>query len=105
MASFPLYSRQPEVPEEKASSPRCAVGVASLLDHKPSPREVTCILCQENSKDFAEEFGSQGRMFVQTVSVQKSTVLRRHKPSSDSKGTYNTTLWMLVLTQLLPFVV
>ena len=53
--------------------PRWAVGVVSLLDHIPPPRSLTCILCQEESKDTS----SQEKPFVQAVHIQRSAVLRR----------------------------
>ena len=63
--------------------PVCAVGVSPLLlGHTPKPVEVTCILCQEETKDFA----SQERTFVQAAHVQRSAVLRRCQPSDSSKG-------------------
>ncbi len=49
----------------------CAVGLASLLYHAPSPVPATCILCQEETKDFA----NQTKPFVQAVHVQRSAVL------------------------------
>ena len=49
----------------------CAVGVASLVNHTPSPLSVTCIVCQEETKDFA----NQERTFVQAVCVQRSSML------------------------------
>lgn len=58
----------------------CAVGVASLVNHTPSPLSVTCIVCQEETKDFA----NQDKTFVQAVCVQRSSVLckkdRANKP-------------------------
>ena len=65
-----------------APPPRCAVGVVSLLDHAPSPRSLTCILCQEESKDT----NSQEKPFVQAVFVQRSAVLRRG--SYDEEGEF-----------------
>lgn len=62
--------------------PCCAVGVSPLLSHTPSPVEVTCILCQEETKDFA----SQERTFVQAVHVQRSSVLRRCQAPDSSRG-------------------
>lgn len=49
----------------------CAVGVASLVNHTPSPLHVSCILCQEGTPDFA----NQHKTFVQAVCVQRSAVM------------------------------
>ena len=51
----------------------CAVGVASLVNHTPSPLHVTCILCQEETPDFAD----QPKVFVQAACVQRTAVLCR----------------------------
>lgn len=67
------YSSESDEVVNKTPPPRCAVGVASLLDHTPPPRSVTCILCQEESKDT----NSRGKPFVQAAFVQRSAVLRR----------------------------
>lgn len=51
----------------------CAVGVSSLLYHIPYPVNTTCILCQEETKDYA----NQSKPYVQAVHVQRSSVLFR----------------------------
>ena len=50
-----------------------AVGMKVLMDRSLEPKEVTCILCQADSK----EYSSQDKVFVQAVCVQRSCVLRR----------------------------
>ena len=45
--------------------------MVSLLFHVPTPIPATCILCQEETKDFA----SQEKPYVQAVHVQRSAVL------------------------------
>ncbi len=47
------------------------MGVESLVNHTPSPLSVTCIVCQEETKDFA----NQKKTFVQAVCVQRSSML------------------------------
>lgn len=51
----------------------CAVGAAALLHHIPYRIHTTCILCQEETKDFA----SQRKPYVQAVQIQRSPVLSR----------------------------
>ena len=68
-----LNCREADQDIQKDPPPRCAVGVVSLLDHAPPPRMLTCILCQEESKDTS----SQEKPFVQAVFIQRSAVLRR----------------------------
>ena len=58
------------------------VGVASRIDHTPSPQEATCILCTEESTDIA----SQEKTFLQAVYVQRSAVLRRGEAIKEKKG-------------------
>lgn len=50
-----------------------AVGLTVFMDRPLEPTDVTCILCQADSKDSA----SQEKVFVQAVCVQRSCVLRR----------------------------
>ena len=50
-----------------------AVGMSVLMDRSLEPKEVTCILCQADSK----ESTSHEKVFVQAVCVQRSCVLRR----------------------------
>ena len=50
-----------------------AVGLTVLMDRPSEPKEVTCILCQADTKDFT----SEEKVFVQAVCVQRSCVLRR----------------------------
>ena len=48
------------------------------MDRSPEAQEVTCILCQADSKDAA----SQDKPFVQAVCVQRSCVLRQSSECS-----------------------
>jgi len=41
------------------------------VNHTPSPLSVTCIVCQEETKDFA----NQGKTFVQAVCLQRSSMM------------------------------
>lgn len=50
-----------------------AVGLTVFMDRPSEAMDVTCILCQADSKDSA----SQEKVFVQAVCVQRSCVLRR----------------------------
>lgn len=49
--------------------------MSSLLHHIPFRVHTTCILCQEESKDFAK----QKKPYVQAVNVQRSSLLSRAK--------------------------
>ncbi len=60
----------------------CGVGVASRVDHAPSPQGATCILCQEES----QEVGPLDKLFVQAIFVQRSAVLRKGKPLDEDTG-------------------
>ncbi len=62
----------------------CGVGVASRVDHTPSPQEATCILCQEETKDISVS----DKLLVQAVYVQRSAVLRRGEPLDTPSGNY-----------------
>ena len=61
-----------------SSPPVHAVGVEALTSHTAQPKEVTCILCQEETKDFAP----QRKVLVQAVRVQQSCVLKRGEDSN-----------------------
>lgn len=51
----------------------CAVGTYALLYHARLSIHTTCILCQEETSDFAR----QPKPFVQAVNVHRSSVLCR----------------------------
>lgn len=53
----------------------CAVGTYALLYHARYSVHTTCILCQEETNDFAR----QPKPFVQAVNVHRSTVLCRRE--------------------------
>lgn len=75
----------------------CAVGVTSLAYHTPSPVPATCILCQEETKDFA----NQSKPFVQAVNIQRSTVLfRGQKKLSKDITDYSKTDFLTSRTDL-----
>ena len=78
-----LNCREADQDVRKDPPPRCAVGVVSLLDHTPPPRALTCILCQEESKDTS----SHEKPFVQAVFIQRSAVLRRGQYKEE--GSFN----------------
>ncbi len=60
----------------------CAVGVYALLYHAPSPVQTTCILCQEQTNDYA----SQPKPFVQAVNVHRSSVLSKGERKVQDDG-------------------
>lgn len=60
----------------------CAVGVHALLHHIPYRVHTTCILCQEETKDFA----NQSKPYVQAVQIQRSSVLSRGTRRLDKDG-------------------
>ena len=76
---------------DKVPATCSGVGVSSLMGHAPSPMEVTCILCQEETKDFS----SQERTFVQAVHVQRSCVLRKCPPVDTNRGNNAEAGWIL----------
>lgn len=55
------------------------MGLAALLYHIPFRVHTTCILCQEEVKDYA----SQKKPFVQAVQIQRSSVLSRGEQSKE----------------------
>lgn len=54
----------------------------ALVYHDPFPVPSTCILCQEETKDFA----SQEKPYVQAVYVQRSAVLRKREQEEETDG-------------------
>ena len=59
------------------------MGVDSLVNHTPSPLQVSCILCQEATTDYANQL----KPFVQAACMQRSAVLcKKNREELDDKN-------------------